>query len=61
MRAASIVRPSADATRVTRFTIVEPIKPGQEVAYQRRLVDTFTDTAFVRIVVESAEVMDEAR
>ena len=48
---------SANATRVTRFTIVEPIKPGQEVAYQRRLVDTFTDTSFVRIVVESAEVV----
>ncbi|AYB29589.1 FecR family protein [Chryseolinea soli] len=53
---------SADATRVTRFTIVEPIKPGQEVAYQRRLVDTFTETAFVRMVVESAEVvLDDAR
>ena len=54
---------SADATRVTRFTIVEPVKPGQELAYQRRLVDTFTDTSFVRIVVESAEVVleDDAR
>jgi len=54
---------SADATRVTRFTIVEPVKPGQEVTYQRRLVDTFTDTSFVRIVVESAEVVleDDAR
>jgi transmembrane sensor len=53
---------SADATRVTHFTIVEPIKPGQEVAYQRRLVDTFTDTSFVRIAVESAEVVqDDAR
>jgi len=53
---------SASATRVTRFTIVEPIKPGQEVTYQRRLVDTFTDTAFVRIVVESAEVvLDDVR
>ncbi|HEY5745239.1 MAG TPA: FecR domain-containing protein [Chryseolinea sp.] len=53
---------SADATRVTRYTIVEPIKPGQEVTYQRRLVDTFTDTSFVRIVVESAEVvLDDAR
>lgn len=53
---------SANATRVTRFTIAEPIKPGQEVTYQRRLVDTFTDTAFVRIVVESAEVvLDDVR
>jgi len=51
---------TANAARITRLTLADAIKPGQTLDYERRLIDTFTATSFVRIEVERAEVVDDA-
>ncbi|MBL0740373.1 FecR domain-containing protein [Chryseolinea lacunae] len=49
------------AERTTHLTISEPVHPGETIDYKRRLLDIFTETAYVNITIESAEVVLDDR